>query len=218
MRSRTGPSLAADVVCLSMRGGRLECLLIRRGRDPFRGAWAVPGGFVEEGEDAPAGALRELHEETGVEPGRICLLGFYSDPRRDPRRHIASVVYLAPLPPDAAEGVAGDDAASAAWHPIDASLELAFDHAVVLADAHREVRRRAEAEAFALRLAPAEFTLEGLAELHRSLLGRPFDARRLAETYRSAGLLAAARGGRLRVVEAALEAVETRGYVVPALG
>jgi len=130
-----GPALTVDVVALA--GDPVaSVLLIERANDPFLGSWALPGGFVEPGERVPAAAARELHEETGLaaSPASLELLGVYDTPGRDPRGQTVSVVYVLraerELP---ARG--GDDASRASWFALDALPPLAFDHALVIADA-----------------------------------------------------------------------------------
>jgi 8-oxo-dGTP diphosphatase len=130
------PLLATDCVVFDAEG---RVLLIRRGYPPFKGAYALPGGFVEIGETVEDACRRELMEETGVKAGRLELLGVYSDPKRDPRAHTCSVVFLTRVRRAAAR--AGDDAAAAEWVVPRRGLELAFDHAKVLSDARRLLRR-----------------------------------------------------------------------------
>ncbi len=124
------PKLTVDCV---VRDGQGRTLLIRRGHPPFEGAYALPGGFVDIGETVEDACRREVREETGVEISDLELLGIYSDPKRDPRGHSVSVVHLARV--DVAEPMAGDDAASAEWIEDWRGLDLAFDHAAILADA-----------------------------------------------------------------------------------
>jgi 8-oxo-dGTP diphosphatase len=128
------PMLTVDVVVLLATETIRRVLLIQRGNPPFRGSWALPGGFVEEGEQVLEAAPRELAEETGLRVGDLQLLGVYDTPGRDPRGWTVSVVYLARLTNEAA--VAGaDDAIAARWFAIDELPELAFDHSLILADA-----------------------------------------------------------------------------------
>ncbi len=126
--------LTVDVVVLAGAETSLRVLLIQRGNPPFRGSWALPGGFVEEGEQVVEAAPRELAEETGLRVGDLRLLGVYDTPGRDPRGWTVSVVYLARVPGEAAV-VGADDASDARWFGADDLPELAFDHALVLADA-----------------------------------------------------------------------------------
>ncbi len=104
------PYLTADI--LVFHGG--ELLLIKRGNHPCINMWAIPGGFVEEGESADTAAARELLEETGVAGMELCQLGLYSEPGRDPRAWIVSEAYTAFCPGDLTVQ-AGDDAKEAAW-------------------------------------------------------------------------------------------------------
>jgi 8-oxo-dGTP diphosphatase len=119
----------------------LRVLLIQRGEPPFMGEWALPGGFVEEGEIVAAAAARELAEETGTEAEDLSLIGVYSTPGRDPRGWTVSIAYLLEL--DSELAVQGDDDASAArWFGVDGLPPLAFDHAQIVSDALTAVRSR----------------------------------------------------------------------------
>jgi 8-oxo-dGTP diphosphatase len=126
------PALTTDCVVFNARG---EVLLIRRKYDPFKGSYALPGGFVDVGERVEDACRRELSEETGLEVGELRLIGAYSDPKRDPRGHTCSIAYLALV--DRAEAIAGDDAAAAEWVADWRAVPVAFDHALILADAER---------------------------------------------------------------------------------
>ena len=125
------PALAVDA---AVRRGD-EVLLIQRGNEPWKGAWALPGGFVDYGEDPTDAVLRELEEETGLKGEIVRLLDAKGDPARDPRKHIVSIVYLIE-----AEGVpvGADDAADARFWPIDLVLDgelpIAGDHMEILRD------------------------------------------------------------------------------------
>jgi 8-oxo-dGTP diphosphatase len=131
------PLLAADAVVVD---ARRRLLLIKRKYPPFQGMFALPGGFVDVGERLEDACRRELLEETGVKAGRLQLVGVYSDPKRDPRRHCVSVVYLTRV--RSPKAAAGDDAAAIVWVENWRSLDLAFDHALVVKDAMRLLRGR----------------------------------------------------------------------------
>lgn len=135
MPSPKTPALTTDCVVVDARG---RVLLIRRGHAPFKGRYALPGGFVDVGETVEDACRRELLEETGVKVKRLELLGVYSDPRRDPRGHTCSVAYLARV--RRATPKAGDDAAAAEWVEDWAKADVAFDHALILRDARRLLR------------------------------------------------------------------------------
>jgi 8-oxo-dGTP diphosphatase len=124
------PWVAADCVVFDHRE---RLLLIRRKNKPFKGQYALPGGFVEVGETTENAARRELQEETGVRGEAMRLIGVYSDPDRDPRHHCISIAYLT-LVRDL-EPVAGDDAAAAQFVENWQGLSLAFDHNNILRDA-----------------------------------------------------------------------------------
>ncbi len=134
------PALTVDAVVLT-RTSPLRLLLIQRGEPPFAGAWALPGGFVEEGEVVASAAARELTEETGIEARGLALLGVYSAPGRDPRGWTVSVAYVLEVERElAAEG--GDDAAATRWFAVDQLPTLAFDHAQIVTDALAAVKSR----------------------------------------------------------------------------
>jgi 8-oxo-dGTP diphosphatase len=98
-----------------MRADDLAVLLIQRKGEPFKGAWALPGGFVNENESLDRAAARELSEETGLSSLRLEQLGAFGDPGRDPRGHVVTIAYVTFLVTEPAIN-AGDDAAAVAWH------------------------------------------------------------------------------------------------------
>lgn len=124
------PMLTAD--CIVMRGD--EVLLVRRGREPYKGCWALPGGFMEMDETIERCAVRELQEETGIEvgQGQLRLVGVFSAPGRDPRGRTVTAAYAVEVPAGT-EAIAGDDAADVRWWPLVQLPPLAFDHAAIIA-------------------------------------------------------------------------------------
>ena len=111
-----------------------KVLLIQRGADPFKGAWAFPGGFMNMDETADQCAIRELEEETGLKVSTVYQIGTYSKVNRDPRSRTITVAYIAII--DSPLEVQGrDDAAKAEWFPITKLPSLAFDHSDILHDA-----------------------------------------------------------------------------------
>jgi 8-oxo-dGTP diphosphatase len=173
-------SVTVDLVVLTIRDGALCALLIRRGAPPYRGRWALPGGFVHLDEDLDKAAERELHEETGVRTsaGHLEQLATYGAPKRDPRGRVVTVAYLALLP-DLPTPTAGSDAAGAAWRDV-ASLrrkELAFDHDRILADGVERARAKLEYTPLASAFCPAEFTVAELRTVYEIVWGTPIDPR-----------------------------------------
>lgn len=128
------PAVTADLVILAGKEDQRKILLIQRGRDPYKGMWALPGGFVDENEDLADAARRELMEETGLEAGELQQIGAFGTPYRDPRGHTISIGFLAvfdKLKP----ATPGDDAANARWFSPDELPPLAFDHANIIKEA-----------------------------------------------------------------------------------
>lgn len=115
-----------------------QILLIERGGDPFKGYWALPGGYVEKGESLEQAALRELQEETSLENLDLTQLGAFGDPGRDPRDWTVTVAYWTYVKDAKAE--AGSDAARVGWFDIDKLPELAFDHGKIVEAGVRRLR------------------------------------------------------------------------------
>ncbi|HEQ79162.1 MAG TPA: NUDIX hydrolase [Euryarchaeota archaeon] len=127
MNKYKNPALTVDAIVKFDE----NIVLIKRAREPFKGAWALPGGFVEYGENVEMAMERELEEETGLKSTGMDLFGVYSDPHRDPRGHTVSLVFIVE-----AEGVlnAGDDASDVRLFPLKKLPPMAFDHERIVQD------------------------------------------------------------------------------------
>jgi 8-oxo-dGTP diphosphatase len=192
-------AVAVDLVTLTVADGRLHALVVRRATPPYKGRWALPGGFAETHEDLHTAAGRELAEETSLPPEAVHLeqIRAYGDPKRDPRMRVVSVGHLA-LVPAAAEVAAGDDAGSARWMQVAELLErprtLAFDHARILRDGVELLRSRMETTTIATALCPREFTVGELRRVYEAVWETEMDARNFHRKLTGTpGLLAVTR-------------------------
>ena len=172
-------AVTVDIVILTMSENRPHVVLVRRGVAPFKGMWAIPGGFKRPHESLDEAAKRELVQETGVDSASLLAqLGAYGDPGRDPRMNVVTVAYLAVLR-DVGSIVAGSDAAEAALIPVPEALngkiELAFDHAQILRDAVERVRVDLEVTGIATAFVGPTFTLAELRAVYEAVWGVHLD-------------------------------------------
>ncbi|HEX7310793.1 MAG TPA: NUDIX domain-containing protein [Gaiellaceae bacterium] len=173
-------AVTVDIAILTMADGVLHVLLVRRGEEPFKGMWAIPGGFKRADETLGEAARRELAEETGVDvPSLLTQFGAYGDPGRDPRMNVVTVAYLAVLR-DVGAVVAGTDAADAALVPVSDILEerteLAFDHMRIVRDAIERVRVELEVSGIATAFVGTTFTMAELRTVYEAIWGVQLDA------------------------------------------
>ncbi|GAB4590093.1 NUDIX hydrolase [Nocardia sp. IFM 10818] len=182
MSARVLVALTVDLTVFTVREDTLQILLVERGKEPWPGWLALPGGHLEDGEDLDVAAARELEQETGLSIDRAHLeqIRTYGAPHRDPRRRTVTVCYLA-FVPGAAEPTAGDDARAAMWIPVQSILDgdtmLAFDHNRIVADAVEQARNRLEHTTLATWFCPPEFTITELRKVYEAIWGEPLDQR-----------------------------------------
>jgi 8-oxo-dGTP diphosphatase len=194
------PAVTVDVALFTVAGSlrqlHLRVLLIERDAEPFRGRWALPGGFVRQDEELGAAAARELAEETGIPEAYLEQVGAVGTPGRDPRGHTVTVVWVGLVPGDRCELCASGDAARASWFDVARLPPLAFDHQALLEQALDHLRRRLAEAPVCFELLPETFTLSELQALVETILGRAMDRRNFRRKVRELGLVQEADGVR----------------------
>jgi 8-oxo-dGTP diphosphatase len=188
-------SVTVDLVVFTIRDERLCVVAVRRAVAPFRGRWALPGGFVRDDEDLLEAAQRELAEKTGLGtlPVHLEQLATYGEPRRDPRMRVVSVAYLA-LAPALPEPAAATAAPEARWRPavdlLATPSRLAFDHERILSDGLERARAKLEYSPLATAFCDEEFTVAELRHVYEMVWGARLDPRNFhRKVTRSAGFL-----------------------------
>ncbi len=185
--------VTVDLVILTLRQQELRALLVERGVDPYRGARALPGGFLNHaGEDLLGAACRELREEADLDAQGLHLeqLGTYGRPGRDPRGRVVSVAYLA-IAPGLPDPVAGTDAAEAGWEPaadvLSGEVPLAFDHRRIVADGVERARAKLEHSALATAFCGETFTIAELQQVYEAVWGVRLDPRNFYRKVQKVG-------------------------------
>ncbi len=132
--------VTVDIVLCRTQGGKQEVLLIQRLKEPFKDCWALPGGFVDKGEDLEDAAKRELLEETSIKADSLKQFKAYGKPGRDPRGHTVSIVFCGNAD-ETAIAKAQDDAKAVQWFSWDNLPPLAFDHQEILEEARKQINQ-----------------------------------------------------------------------------
>jgi 8-oxo-dGTP diphosphatase len=183
------PAVTSDLVVFTISDNKLKLLLIKRGQDPYRGSWALPGGFLELNEDLEECAKRELREETGLENLYLEQLYSFGHPERDPRERVISIAYFALVPPPGNALQPSDDAVEAAWFTLDQLPALAFDHSEIVSMAHKRLVSKLEYSTIAFRLLPESFTLSEVQLLYEIIRNEKLDKRNFRKQITRAGLI-----------------------------
>ena len=172
------PGLAVDCVVFGLdEQDLLKVMLIQKDIPPFKGQWALPGGFVRIEETLEAAALRELREETGIENVFLEQLYTFGDIDRDPRERVVTVAYYALVNLSEHRIEATTDASDAAWFPVLDVPKLAFDHNKIMATALARLKGKVRYEPIGFELLPKKFTLSQLQKLYETVLGQKLDKR-----------------------------------------
>lgn len=171
------PALTVDCVVFGFNGDGLKLLLVERALEPFKGCWALPGGFVRVEEELEVAARRELLEETGIREVVLEQFHAFGTLRRDPRERVVSVAYVALTRLEDHRPQAATDARQAVWFNSGELPKLAFDHDQIIQQALDYLRKRVRLEPIGFQLLPAKFTLSQLQALYELVLGRAVDTR-----------------------------------------
>lgn len=183
------PALTVDCVVFGFDDGDLKVLLIQRGIEPYRGKWALPGGFVRTDETLDDAARRELREETGLTDVFLEQLYTFGAVDRDPRERVVSVGYFALVPLGRHVPHASTDARSAAWFAVSELPSLAFDHDGIVEAAVERLRGKVRYQPIGFELLPDRFTLSQLQHVYEAILERPLDKRNFRKKILGMGLL-----------------------------
>lgn len=178
-----------DCVVFGLDEGELKVLLIERALEPFKGKWALPGGFVRVDETLDEAARRELEEEAGLRHVFLEQLYTFGEVNRDPRERVVSVAYYSLVKLAAHDTKAATDAADAKWFPISKTPKLAFDHAEILAAALARLKSKVRYEPIGFELLPSKFTLSQLQHLYEAVLATELDKRNFRKKVLSFDLL-----------------------------
>src|SRR6266700_5386645 len=182
-------ALTVDCVVFGFDESELKVLLIERGLEPFKGRWALPGGFVRLEETLDEAARRELEEEAGLRNVFLEQLYTFGALERDPRERVVSVAYYALVKLADFSTKAATDAADARWFPISKVPRLAFDHANILATALTRLKGKVRYQPIGFELLPPKFTLSQLQHLYEAVLKTDVDKRNFRKKVLSFGLL-----------------------------
>lgn len=185
------PLVTVDILILTVEKDSLKIILIKRNKEPFKNAWAIPGGFIEKNETLEQAALRELMEETGVKNIYLEQLYTFGDPKRDPRGRVVTVAYFALIPSNKIRLSFSADAAQARWFSTGNLPNLAFDHEKIISYALDRIRSKIEYSNIVYGLLPKKFRLSRLQKIYEIILGKKLDKRNFRKRMLSLGLLKA---------------------------
>jgi 8-oxo-dGTP diphosphatase len=170
------PALTVDGVVFGLAEDGLKLLLIERSANPFKGCWALPGGFVDNMKESVDDAVRrELEEETNIIGLFLEQLYTFGQPGRDPRERVVSVAYFALVKPNDLDVRAGSDAKKVKWFDVNSLPDLAFDHSTIVRTGLERLRSKICYQPVGFELLPKQFTLSQLQTMYENILGRELD-------------------------------------------
>jgi 8-oxo-dGTP diphosphatase len=171
------PSVTVDIVIFTIDDDELKVLLVKRNLEPFKGKWALPGGFVRINESLEDATKRELKEETGVKDVYLEQLYSFGEPKRDPRGRVITIAYMALINSENIKLKASTDVSDAKWFSLFNMPQLAFDHKKILDYSIQRLKWKFEYTSVAFSLLPKKFTLGQIQKIYGIVFNKKFDKR-----------------------------------------
>ena len=183
--------VTTDVVIFTIKDGKLKVLLVKRAHEPFKGKWAIPGGFIRISETIDAAALRILKEKTNVQNIYLEQLYTFGDPLRHPTARVITCAYFALIRSDDIVLSFEDNSeiTEVEWHPVYELPPLAFDHKEIIEYSLKRVRERLEFCPIAFQLLPEKLTLTELQKSYELILDKKLDKRNFRKKFLALSIL-----------------------------
>ena len=182
-------AFSVDCVIFGFDEGKIKILIIKRGEDPFKGFWALPGNLVYLDEDLNLSAKRVLHELTGLQNVPMQQVSTFGTVSRHPLGRVITTAYYALVKPSTLHAYASSHVEQIAWLPIDEVEELAFDHNIILESCLSKLRSAIKNRPIGFDLLPKQFTLSALQKLYEAILGTSLDKRNFRKKILSMEIL-----------------------------
>jgi len=183
------PSVTVDMVIYTIHEDDLKVLLVKRGIEPFKDKWALPGGFVRIEESLEDAAKRELQEETGVKDVYLEQLYSFGEPKRDPRGRVITISYIALVNSENVTLKSTTDVSKVQWFSIKKIPSLAFDHKKILEYSLKRLKWKFEYTTVAFSMLPKKFTLSQMQKIYEIVFNKKFDKRNFAKKVLSLDIL-----------------------------
>lgn len=182
-------ALTADCVIFGFNGSDMKVLLVERAQEPYKGMWALPGGFMRMDEAIEQTARRELREETNLTNVYLEQFRVYSDVNRDPRERVVTVAFIALVRPEDYEILAGDDASNAMWFDDRFLPPMAFDHDIIIREAREHLAEILRIKPVAFELLNKYFSLSELQKVYEVINRTNYDRRNFQRKAIQTGFL-----------------------------
>lgn len=182
-------NLSIDCTIFGFERSCLEILLIKRAIEPCQGMWALPGGFIKQGERVEHAALRILEDTTGVKDIYLEEVGVFDELNRYPLRRVISIAYFALISPENYLLTPGNDTYEVKWFKLDELPDLPFDHKEIINGALEKLRKRVRTKPLGFELLPEKFSLPQLQRLYEEILGKTLDKRNFRKKLMKMDLL-----------------------------